>query len=211
MTHVAALLDRALEGRRLLDHPFYRRWEAGELQEGELARYAEQYRFFEAKFPSVLASLAEAFGSGPAYDAVTDNLRDETAEPSHVALFEDFARGVGAEHAVISPAMSALLRTYDELLNESPAAGLAGVAAYEAQGAAIASSKADGLRRHYDAPATTTRFWDVHGMLEEDHAAWTNAGIAALNVDDELVVASAGRVAQAWWDFLTERDQLVAA
>ena len=45
---VTALLDQALEGRRLLDHPFYRRWENGELIEGELQHYAEQYRFFEA-------------------------------------------------------------------------------------------------------------------------------------------------------------------
>src|ERR1700722_11629215 len=37
-----ALAD-ALAGRQLLAHPFYRRWEAGTLVDGELAAYAEQY------------------------------------------------------------------------------------------------------------------------------------------------------------------------
>ena len=38
-----ALTD-ATTGLRLLEHPFYRRWEAGELLPGELADYAGQYR-----------------------------------------------------------------------------------------------------------------------------------------------------------------------
>src|SRR3974390_3214672 len=41
-------LSAATRGLRLLEHPFYRRWEAGELTDGELAGYAAQYRHFEA-------------------------------------------------------------------------------------------------------------------------------------------------------------------
>lgn len=36
----------SLADRQLLEHPFYRRWEAGELSREELTRYAEQYRHF---------------------------------------------------------------------------------------------------------------------------------------------------------------------
>ena len=34
---------RAVEGRELLSHPFYQRWQAGQLAQGELADYAVQY------------------------------------------------------------------------------------------------------------------------------------------------------------------------
>ena len=51
-------LDRTLEPYQLLEHPFYRRWEAGGLRRDELTSYAEQYRFFEAMLPTFLSSLS---------------------------------------------------------------------------------------------------------------------------------------------------------
>ena len=57
---LAAGVARALENRELLAHPFYLRWEAGRLQPGELAAYAEQYRHFEAAVPSLLRDVLAA-------------------------------------------------------------------------------------------------------------------------------------------------------
>ena len=54
LTDLDALFDDLLRHRRLLAHPFYRRWEAGTLRPGELASYAGQYRHFEATLPVVL-------------------------------------------------------------------------------------------------------------------------------------------------------------
>jgi pyrroloquinoline quinone (PQQ) biosynthesis protein C len=138
-------------------------------------------------------------------------LRDEVASPSHLDLFESFASFYGATDADISPAMKNLVATYAAVLNESDLAAIAGLLAYEAQGAEIADSKAEGLRRHYGADAAATTFWDVHGTIEDDHAAWTMDALASLNDDDAVVVDAAQRVANAWWDFLSERDALVAA
>jgi pyrroloquinoline-quinone synthase len=208
---ISQLLDSALEGRRLLDHPFYRRWEAGELREGELQRYAEQYRYFEANLPIFLAELASRMPAGVAQSAVADNLRDEVAQPSHLDLFESFASAFGATNAEISPAMEALVSEYRAVLNEGDVAAIAGLLAYEAQGAAIADSKGDGLRRHYGADAEATKFWDVHGTIEADHATWTMEGLASLNGDAEVISLSARRIADAWWNFLTEREELAAA
>ena len=207
----ATLLDAALEGRRLLDHPFYRRWENGELIEGELQHYAEQYRFFEANLPLFLSELASRLPEGAALDAVRANLRDEVAAPSHLDLFENFAAFYNATDAEISPAMKNLVETYHAVLNESDAAAIAGLLAYEAQGADIADTKAEGLRAHYGASSTATTFWDVHGNIEADHASWTMEALESLNADDVIVLDAARRVANAWWDFLTERDDLIAA
>ena len=56
-TEIDAILVEVLEHRRLLAHPFYRRWEAGTLDRRELAAYAAQYRHFEAALPGVLDAV----------------------------------------------------------------------------------------------------------------------------------------------------------
>lgn len=210
-TPLTDLITKTLEGRMLLSHPFYRRWEAGELLDGELTSYAEQYRYFEAYLPVFLGELAEQLPAGIARDAVADNLADEAGSPTHLELFDDFAAHYGAGDAAISPAMRALLDTYRRLLTLCPTIAVAGLLAYECQGAAIADSKADGLKRHYGAPAGATAFWSTHGWIEEDHAAWTEAGLVSLHPSDGDVALGISVIANAWWDFLTERDALVGA
>src|ERR1700722_16656982 len=94
-----------LSDRQLLDHPFYRRWEAGELSRDELTLYAEQYRFFEAMLPEFLETLSDQLPEGVARNCVVANLADETGSPSHLELFDRFAAHYGATQPSISPAM----------------------------------------------------------------------------------------------------------
>ena len=61
---INSVVAAALDGKRLLDHPFYRRWEAGEVTLGELADYASQYRHFESYLPRFLGELAESLPEG---------------------------------------------------------------------------------------------------------------------------------------------------
>jgi pyrroloquinoline quinone (PQQ) biosynthesis protein C len=207
-TKVGSTVHAALEGRRLLTHPFYRRWENGGLAPDELARYAEQYRFFESYLPEFLTQLAARLDDGPTRDAVLSNLNDEVAEPSHLSLFDLFAQAYGARDAAISPAMEALLLSYQTALVEGDAVAVAGLLAYEVQGAAIAESKRDGLVRHYGGTSPAIDFWTVHGSMEENHANWTMEGLEALSPSNEAVVRGTKLVAGAWWDFLSEREAL---
>jgi pyrroloquinoline-quinone synthase len=207
-TQLHETLDAALVNRHLLDHPFYRRWEAGELNDGELAAYAEQYRYFETMLPTFLQCLSEQLPEGPARDAVLDNYRDEVSSPSHLELFEAFASFYGASDASISPAMAALVASYDEVLRRSPASALAGLLAYESQGAAIADSKAEGLIKHFNASSDAVTFWTVHGTLEESHAEWTMDALASLEPNEADVEAAVRLVGEAWWAFLDERELL---
>ena len=205
---LAAAIDDALAGRRLLEHPFYRRWEAGELRPGELAAYAEQYRHFEAALPGVLRELVSRLGEHPAAALVQRNLDDETGNPeAHVDLFETFADAVGAApSAPRGPAVERLLDTYRTQTERGPATGLAAVMAYEIQAPAIAESKARGLRRHYGLDAAATTFWDVHATMDSDHADWGISALAELSEDQASVVAAVRDAADAWWAFLNERE-----
>lgn len=203
------VIASVLNGRSLLEHPFYRRWEEGRLVDGELTAYAEQYRFFETALPGFLAELANSL-AGAARDAVTENLADETASPSHLELFGGFASFYGASDTTISPAMAALLDAYRTNAATSPASALGGVLAYEAQGAAIADTKAEGLARHYGANEDALTFWRTHAGLENDHATWLFDATDAYAADEDFA-SGARRVADAWWAFLDERELLVAA
>jgi pyrroloquinoline-quinone synthase len=211
--HIQEVLVDALTGRQLLTHPFYRRWEAGTLADGELAAYAEQYRHLEGELPLTLAAIADQLPAGRARTLVEANLADELGEPApHAVMFESFARATGAR-ADVAPteATAALLSAIRSAARRDPVAALSMVAAYEVQAADIAASKSDGLRRHYGLDAEGTRFWDVHTTQEVAHAGWSTEALAVVDADAAVVHESARVAAEAWWDFLTEREELAPA
>jgi pyrroloquinoline quinone (PQQ) biosynthesis protein C len=207
------VLADALTGRHLLTHPFYRRWEAGTLAEGELATYAEQYRLLERELPLTLAAVAAQLPEGRARQLVEANLADELGTPApHAALFESFADAAGARSRVAPTAATvALLAAVRAAAASDPVAALAMVAAYEVQAADIADSKAAGLRLHYGMDSRGTQFWDVHATQEVAHADWSAEALAALDADPAVVQAAARVAADAWWAFLTEREELAPA
>src|SRR5271154_3352661 len=128
---IREVLAKAIVGRHLLAHPFYRRWEAGTLAEGELAAYAEQYRHIERELPVTLAAIAAALPEGRARSLVESNLADELGSPEpHVELFETFALAAGAApDAPATPSTAALLAVVRTTASNDPVAALAMVAA----------------------------------------------------------------------------------
>lgn len=203
-----AILTRDLAERRLLDHPFYVRWQAGELSLAELGGYAEQYRYFESSLPSLLRDLLDRLGDTAAADLVRRNLADEEGVPApHVELFADFAMAAGAADDVdATDATRRLIGTYHELIAAGAAEGLAAVVAYEMQAPEIAASKASGLRARYGLDSRATRFWDVHATMDRDHSDWSIDALACLGAPAATVVSAARRSLDAWWAFLDERE-----
>ena len=210
---IREVLAEAIVGRRLLTHPFYRRWEAGTLAQGELAAYAEQYRHIERELPVTLSAVAAALPEGKARDLVEANLADELGRPEpHAQLFESFAQAAGsAPDAWATPSTAALLSVVRTAAVVDPAAALAMVAAYEVQASDIAGSKSVGLRRHYGFDVEGTRFWDVHHTQEGAHAGWSIEALALHGADPDVVLAAAIVSADSWWLFLTEREELAPA
>ena len=209
---LAAAVASGLKGRRLLTHPFYRRWEAGGLRGQELAEYAVHYRAFEAVLPTVLSAVVDRLrsaGDDAAAELVARNLADELASPlPHLELFDGFAAALPDTARATAPgaAATALADTYRALADESPAAALAGLAAYETQAAAIAATKGDGLRRWYGLGAGDTAFWDVHATMDADHGEWAVEALALLDADPTEVATASRRAADAWWALLDERE-----
>jgi pyrroloquinoline-quinone synthase len=209
---LAGAVASALEDRRLLTHPFYRRWEAGELSPAELAEYAVHYRAFESVLPEVLSTVVEQLTADGEYEAaelVARNLADEQGNPEpHLALFDAFADVLPVAALSTGPGAAAreLAETYRALARRSPVAAIAGLAAYESQSAEIAATKGDGLRRWYGMDAAGTRFWDVHSTMDVDHGDWAVDALALLDADTDEVSDSARIAADAWWSLLDERQ-----
>jgi pyrroloquinoline quinone (PQQ) biosynthesis protein C len=205
-------MAEALAGRALLSHPFYLRWQNGELAPSELSEYAVQYRAFEAALPVVLAAVVDRLRSQGEVEAaatVEQNLNDELGRPEpHLVLFDRFAGALGTQPVAAGPGLAAqaLVATYADLVAEGPVAALAGLAAYETQASAIAATKGDGLRRWYGMDAVSTEFWDVHAIMEADHGTWTLDALALLGADPSEVADAARRGADAWWGLLDERE-----
>lgn len=200
--------DRAISGRRLLEHPYYRRWQDGLLTIEDLGAYAEQYRHIERCLPRVLARAAESLGEGTARRLVEENLHDEQVRPKpHTELFEAFATAVGAEEeAEPTKATRDLVALYERAASSGAVAALSVVGAYEVQAAQVAGTKAESLRGHYGLSAEETEFWDVHADLEQDHAEWTVEALRILSSSPTTVEEFATSSARAWWAFLDERD-----
>jgi len=208
---LTAAVAATLEGRRLLTHPFYQRWEAGELGSQELAEYAVHYRAFEAVLPTVLSAVVDRLvfdGEFEAAEMVARNLADELGRPEpHLVLFNRFAAALPAADAPApGPAADTLADTYLALAEQSPVAAIAGLAAYETQAAAIAATKGDGLRRWYGVDADGTEFWDVHATMDVDHGDWAVEALALLGADEVEVIDASCRAADAWWALLDERE-----
>lgn len=208
-------LSEALADRQFLQSEFYQRWEAGGLEMRELSAYAAQYRHFEGLVPELLREVAAGLDAGAARELVLQNLADEVGPPAHLDLFNDFAGALGAaDDAAPSPAMQRLLDTYRELYAAGPVQGLAALTAYETQAAAVAATKAEGLRSRYGLDETSVTFWSLHAEIDKEHGDWAVGALSELDPTGEVTGAAARRAADAWWDFLDEREregQLTAA
>jgi pyrroloquinoline-quinone synthase len=183
-------LDQVRGSLNVLEHPFYQRWNAGELEASELSLYASEYHH------AVLA-LAEASERAAAKAAPSQQpglaLHAEE-EAAHVRLWDAFAQAAGARApgaADALPETEACAQAWsagEDLLEH-----LAVLYVLEAGQPEISRTKIDGLTTHYgyspEGPAT--EYFRVHELLDVDHAQ------AARTLITELMASSPDAEAQA--------------
>lgn len=179
MEDVLGRLDQARGECSVLEHPFYKRWSAGELSAAELELYAGQYR--HAVVALAEASEAAAAKAGPAH---ARGLRRHAAEETaHVGLWDDFAHATG----VTTPAGNDALGE-TEACAQAWTAGedllehLAVLYAIEASQPEISKTKLEGLTEHYgyseEGPAL--EYFKVHELRDVEHARAAGALIEEL-------------------------------
>jgi pyrroloquinoline-quinone synthase len=187
--------DRLEEARKrwnVLEHPFYTRWEKGELTPDELGYYAGQYRHAVVALAQTAAQAADADPS------VREHADDEEA---HIELWDDFARAAGAATESAPRA-----ETDDCVQAWTRGDGLEALAilyAVESGQPAISSTKLTGLVEHYgytpDSPATG--YFRLHAELDHEHADEARRLIeehATPEDEDRLLAAATGALQGNW-------------
>jgi pyrroloquinoline-quinone synthase len=182
-------LDAVRARWNVLDHPFYLRWERGELERSELAFYAGEYRH-------AVVALADAA-------AATGDPEHAAEETAHVDLWDDFAAAVDApldrEPTEETRACAAAWRAHD------PLAARAVLYAVEAGQPEISATKLAGLVTHYGLEPETraTAYFELHAERDHAHAEQSKAVLEHANrLDDDRLVAAAEAALIGNWNLL---------
>ena len=179
------LIERIDEARtrcNVLDHPFYLRWERGELTRDDLAFYAGEYRH-------AVVALARAAHRARLH-------ADEEAQ--HIALWDDFASALPVEErAEPLPQTRCCANAWAAADDELGAAAI--LYAIEAGQPAISQTKLRGLLEHYgfSADSPGVEYFAVHGERDHEHAAEARATLDGAK-DERLVRLAEAALAANW-------------
>jgi pyrroloquinoline-quinone synthase len=189
MTPPALLLNASVQRWNLLKHPFYQSWSAGTLPVKALASYAREYGALVNLLPVGWETQGDA----------------ETAEEEreHAELWERFAGALGTEVGAPVLAETTSLCRIARVLFAEPAGAMGALYAFEAQQPPTATSKLDGLRKHYALGAEAETYFEKHTANHHEAAKLLDR-IEALAADErDRAVAACDRMAEALWSALT--------
>ncbi|MFI5234411.1 MAG: iron-containing redox enzyme family protein [Gemmatimonadales bacterium] len=182
-------LDATVARWDLLKHPFYQSWGAGTLPTAALSSYAREYGAFINLLPA---------GWETQQDAET---ADEERE--HAELWDHFAAALGT--AVGTPALketTALCGTARSMFAE-PASAMGALYAFERQQPPTATSKLDGLRKHYALGAAAETYFEKHTANHHEAAKLLDRIQALDAAGQALAVAACDQMGQALWNALS--------
>lgn len=186
------LIERIDDARRrwnVLDHPFYLRWERGELTRDELAFYAGEYRH-------AVVALADAAAIGG--DA--EHAAEETA---HVALWDDFAAALEAPLDRKPTAETQECITAWQAKDSLEARAI--LYAVESSQPDVSTTKLTGLVEHYgfSKESKSTQYFELHAERDHEHAAASAEVLRSTHPkDDDRLYAAAEQALKGNWKLL---------
>jgi len=179
-------IDEARGRWNVLDHPFYRRWECGELSRDELAFYAGEYRHAVV----ALADAAAAAGD-------TEHAAEEAA---HIELWDDFAAALDAPLDREPKAETA--DCAEAWRRQDPLEARAVLYAVESGQPDISRTKLAGLVAHYgfEDGSPGSEYFSLHAERDHEHAAASKQVLAEVAPEeaDRLVAAAEAALAGNW-------------
>jgi pyrroloquinoline-quinone synthase len=184
--NVIERIDEARGRWNVLDHPFYLRWERGELTRDELAFYAGEYRH------AVVALAGAAAAAGDPEHAAE--------EAAHVGLWDQFAAALDA------PLDRAPTRETDECATawrrENALEARAVLYAVESAQPEVSRTKLTGLVEHYGFTrgSSGTEYFELHAERDHEHAEASRVVLedAPPEDADRLVAAAEAALAGNW-------------
>ena len=185
-------LDRTIEERSLLKHPFYQSWSDGKLTREALAGYSKEYYQLVKAVPIFMTQLM---------DQVPSSLHDELdfhqqEEFSHIGMWERFASGLGVSRNDLLN-YNGLYKTNHAIsgmyqLMGSLESGAVAMYALEKEIPKISQIKLEGLAEFYGLTSEdVTKYFKEHTEVYIRHtASWKKLINSVISEEHELISAA---------------------
>ena len=185
-------VDRIIEERSLLNHPFYQTWSDGKLTHEALAGYSKEYYQLVKAVPIFMTQLL---------DYVPESLHDELdfnqqEEFSHISLWEQFASGLGISCKELTN-YDGLNKTNHAIsgmhsLMSSFVSGSTAMYALEKEIPKISQIKLEGLAEFYGlASEDVTKYFKEHMEADVRHTASWKKVIDGFSEHDQEIISAA--------------------
>ena len=191
---LCAKIDEARQRWDVLKHPFYERWECGELTQRELAFYAGEYRH-------AVVALADTAKK-------TGNEEHAREEAEHVWLWDEFVAAFGAS-TDREPSVETAECVDAWTAPQDSREALAVMYAIEAGQPAVSQTKLDGLGEHYGVAADEpgASYFSLHSERDHEHAAESRRELELVHdADDDRLVEVAEAALRGNWTLLDGVD-----
>ena len=208
---IADEVDRMIEERSLLKHPFYQAWQRGELSIDTLRGYAAQYYKHVLAFPQYVSAAHASCPDQAGRQELLENLiEEERGDENHPELWLRFGEALNVTRdalieTIALPETERLVDTYrDVTKNGSFAEAATALYCYESQVPEVAKQKIAGLQQFYGIDSESgLQFFAVHIDADEWHAEVGRGFVERYGAEDpETVRATARRCLDALWGFL---------
>jgi len=172
MNSLTQNIDRIIEERSLLKHPFYQTWSDGKLTREALVGYSKEYYQLVKAVPIFMTQLLD-YSPKSMYDELDLNQQEEF---SHIRLWERFASGLGVSRKELTnyEGLYTTNHAISELhsLMSSFLSGSAAMYALEKEIPKISEIKLQGLAEFYGLTSEdVTKYFKEHMEVDVRHTA----------------------------------------
>ncbi len=178
MRSLVERINREVELKSLLHHPFYEMWNKGELSRDHLVGYSKEYFQVVKVVPELVEDILSKLERAPVESAIRGNLKEET---EHVLLWRRFASSLGVSpHELSSHEIPAKTHhAISELkgaTSDSFESAVAAMYAYELELPRISRKKIEGLKKFYHLDSEDALiYFRTHQEADVRHATvWRN-------------------------------------
>lgn len=211
-TRLSQQIDRIVEKKKMLKHPFYQVWTEGKLSLDAIREYAKQYYYFVYQFPTFISSIhSNALTLEDRQQLLSNLMDEEVGEKNHPQLWLQFCEALGLPLEVVKNAQPLrqtleLNRTFKTLCQKkSFAEGVAALYAYESQIPAVSQEKIETLAKFYRISGEREiEFFSVHQEADIEHSRISRDILDKITDESEKKKAlqSARKLSRSLWEFL---------
>jgi len=196
MNHLIQEIDRIIEERSLLKHPFYQAWSDGKLTRESLAGYSKEYYQLVKAVPIFMTQLMDYVPSSM-YNELDFHQQEEF---SHISMWERFASGLGVSRNDLLN-HDGLYKTNHAIsgmhtLMSSFVSGSTAMYALEKEIPKISQTKLEGLAEFYGLTSEdVTKYFKEHMEADIRHtASWKKVIDGFSGYDQEIIRAAESSV-----------------